>query len=128
MSHGSTVVEVDLYSGRPNPIFALSSEATGEFFRRFAALPPASGAVGVREEGLGYRGLRLTQALPEASVAEIRVLNGTVAIREVEGTERLLADPRRELERWLVGLGAHELGPDLMAALAPGLASPPSGG
>jgi hypothetical protein len=85
-------VEVDIYSGRPNPRVALPPATVAELRRRFDALPlAAAGAAGPRK-GLGYRGLRITgDAVPGGG--EIVVSAGSVTRR---------ADPDRGLERWLV--------------------------
>jgi hypothetical protein len=125
MNQGMMTVEVDLYSGRENPRYTLGPRTVQELARRLEVLPAVSGAVSARE-GLGYRGLHLIAVASETPAADIRVSNGVVILRdERSGAERRLGDPRRELERWLIDVGADELGPDLMAVLTADLASPP---
>ena len=48
-------VEVDLFSGRPNPSWRLTAEESAEFLNRFSALPQTD--AGKTHENLGYRGL-----------------------------------------------------------------------
>ncbi|MEV0123316.1 hypothetical protein AB0I16_17605 [Streptomyces sp. NPDC050703] len=108
-------VEIDLYSGRRNPVFAMAPEAGEELLRRIAALPPAPpGAAPLR--GLGYRGLRVT-GFPPGDVSWIAVSGGVVVVRRQSGAERVLADAGRSLERFLAGLAADSLEPPEMSAL-----------
>lgn len=109
-------VEVDLYSGRPNPRFRLEPAAAAELMRRLAALPPLSGRATPRDT-LGYRGLRIDAGVTESPVTEIIVSDGVVFIRDGGGVERLLKDVHRGLERWLVEAGTAKLDPGVVAAL-----------
>ncbi|MEV0616298.1 hypothetical protein AB0I81_23485 [Nonomuraea sp. NPDC050404] len=108
------LVEVDLYSGRPNPTFVLGEDETGEFRRRVGALPVAPGSPSPRE-GLGYRGLTVSSgpgAQPEAMISD-----GTVVVHRADGTEQWLADRGRALERWLLETGAATLPAEVMAVV-----------
>jgi hypothetical protein len=102
-------VEVDLYSGRPNPRFSLDAETEAELVRRLAALPPI-GSRAVLREGLGYRGLRI-EGQAAAPFSQIVVSAGVVLIYDRAGGERQFADPGRTLERWLVETSAAHLAP-----------------
>jgi hypothetical protein len=116
LDYGLMDVEVDLYSGRPNPRFRLEPTAAAELMRRLAALPPSSGRATLRE-GLGYRGLRIDAGATESPVAEIVVSDGVVLVRDRGGTERLMEDTHRRLERWLVEVGTASLDPSELAVL-----------
>ncbi|QDQ09199.1 hypothetical protein [Streptomyces spectabilis] len=108
-------VEIDLYSGRRNPVFGLTPEAEEDLMCRIATLPPApSGAAPL--QGLGYRGLRLTNG-PAANITEIVVSGGVVVVRDHDGAERVLQDEGRSLERSLADLAAAGLDPAEMAVL-----------
>jgi hypothetical protein len=109
-------VEVDLFSGRPNPRFRLTPEAASDLSRRLARLPSAPRGARV-SEGLGYRGLRLTTENLDDPFAEVVVSNGLVLVRDQHGQELALADPERSLERWLAEVGAPSLDPDVAAVL-----------
>jgi len=100
----SIEVEIDLYSGRPNPRFTLPASA--EFQRRLAALP--AGMCQVRE-GLGYRGLRV--AGTGIGSNEVVVSGGCVEIRDAAGGVTHRADPGRTFERWLVEAGSGQVPP-----------------
>jgi hypothetical protein len=108
------VVEVDLYSGRPNPRFSLEPGTARELMSRLAALPPTDDRP--PPAGLGYRGLRVAAGPPDP-VVEILIGHGVVAVRESNGEERRLSDPERGLERWLVDVGAPNLDEDALSVL-----------
>ncbi|MFJ9696509.1 hypothetical protein [Kitasatospora sp. NPDC101183] len=102
-------VEVDLYSGRPNPRFSLEAGAAAELARRLGALA-ADGGGGRPYDGLGYRGLRVL-----GGAEEVLLSGGVVTVRGPGGSARRLRDPGRELERWLLDRGAGELDPEVVA-------------
>ncbi|MGW2374124.1 hypothetical protein [Kitasatospora sp. NPDC001683] len=113
-------VEVDLYSGRPNPRFPLRPAAVDELGRRIAALTPATG--GERPyDGLGYRGMRVLTG-PAETVAELVVSGELVTLRTPDGSLRHLRDPGRTLERWLLDQGAEDLAPEVTATVRQELA------
>jgi hypothetical protein len=97
------LVEVDLYSGRPNPRFRIPRSLAGELVNRLADLP--STEVPKPSVPLGYRGLRVESGQLGA-VGEIRLFDGVATVRLVDGSLRQLSDPNRDTERWLIGLGA----------------------
>ncbi|WP_413755798.1 hypothetical protein [Streptomyces sp. MMBL 11-3] len=108
-------VEIELYSGRRNPVFGLAPEAGERLMNRIAALPPAPpGAAPL--QGLGYRGLRITGA-PAADVTEIVVSGGVIVVRDRNGTERVLQDAGRAVEHSLADLAAAGLDPAEMSVL-----------
>jgi hypothetical protein len=90
-----TDVEVELYSGRPNPRFTLSPANAAELQRRLDQLPPA-GAGGSMPDGLGYRGVRVNEGATEVVVSA-----GMVEIHDGQGVKRKL-DQGRKLEGWLI--------------------------
>ncbi|MEU7581671.1 hypothetical protein AB0B50_29185 [Streptomyces sp. NPDC041068] len=107
-------IEIDLYSGRRNPVFSLTPEAGQDLLSRIAALPSApAGAAPL--EGLGYRGLRITD--PAVDIMEIVVSGGVVLVRDRNGAERVLEDAGRSLERSLADLAAASLDPAEMSVL-----------
>jgi hypothetical protein len=108
-------VEVDLYSGRPNPRFRLSAEAADELLRRINVLPAAAEAVPPVER-LGYRGLRV-HAGTSSSPSEVMISGGTVTVGNAAGEVRQLVDRDRGLERWLIDAGSGELDADLVTML-----------
>jgi len=83
-------VELDVYSGRPNPAWKLTpaeSAALAEILKDL----PASQTAGA-EGGLGYRGFVLSNPEREAGLpVRIRVCNGLVVFDE-EGSPRSYRD------------------------------------
>lgn len=98
-------VEVDIYSGRPNPRFVLGPTQTAEIERRIAALPPLPAGISPRS-GLGYRGVLVRGS---GTFAELVVSAGTVTIRDRFGHITQKSDPGRQLEQWLIEAGAGHL-------------------
>ena len=84
-------VELDIFSGRPNPAWQLDEVAAGEVRRLVAALSPST-ARAANPPGLGYRGFICTE-----SGKTWRAFKGTVTWRD-----EVLADQDRTVERFLL--------------------------
>jgi hypothetical protein len=111
---GRVEVEADLYSGRPNPTWTLSADEAGRLEGLLGRLAPAAG--GGYPDRLGYRGLRLTLARPGAAVATAEIADGRLHYGDRAGT-RVLADPGREVERWLIATSKDKVGADAYNAV-----------
>lgn len=85
-------VELDVFSGRPNPSWSLSPAEEKELLRRLSGLPPTDSLPTPAD--LGFRGFRIVEP-----GRELRVFGGTVTISDNAGT-RSLADTSG-MERWL---------------------------
>ena len=97
----SLLVELDAFSGRPNPRWELSGRQATDFAVRLRALPPARDAQ-LDQDGLGYRGFIVRAA--EGSLDgydELRLYRGTVVARQGSGA-KAFSDPERILERQLL--------------------------
>ena len=102
-------VELDIFSGMPNPRWILTKVETDSFVKQVAALPRtlASKLSG----NLGYRGF-IVQCAREANTQLIRIQNGIVHISK--GATNVYAyDEDRKLERWLLSTGRPHLGNEL---------------
>lgn len=100
-----TEVELDIFSGMPNPTWVLTPAEEESLERRLAALPRTSPS---EPSGrLGYRGL-IVKAADDPDTRPIRVHSGTVHITEGETTIHG-RDEGRELERWLIETGRPHL-------------------
>ncbi len=86
------LVELDLFSGRPNPRWRLDPGDAEEFRALTAGLPPAGPVAQPPSPGLGYRGFTVTDADRVIHVFAGRVTEGT--------TSR--TDRDRSLEHWLL--------------------------
>jgi hypothetical protein len=88
-------VELDAFSGRPNPTWDLAPDEAAEFSRLISGLPPSLRSVD--EGNLGYRGF-VVRALGD-SPREIRVHNGVVRI--AEGGHVREGEDTHRVESWL---------------------------
>jgi hypothetical protein len=69
-------VELDIFSGRPNPTWTLSGEETSQLLALLANLP--SKEAGWPASGLGYRGFVVSFRDPQDRVVTVRIHGGTV--------------------------------------------------
>jgi len=88
-------VELDAFSGRPNPRWELSAEQASEYRTRFGSLGPAA-SPSTGGDGLGYRGF-----IVRANGEEARFYRG-IAVVNQSGRQEVFADPSRALEHWLL--------------------------
>ena len=86
------VVEVDLFSGRPNPRFVLDAEATRVLSGLVRALP-VGGDRQPADAGLGFRGFRVFLG------PSVLLVRGPVVLDETSSAAR--HDGERQVERWL---------------------------
>lgn len=102
-------VELDIFSGRPNPAWTLTGAESDGLAERLAALPPA--APEELHTNLGYRGLIVTIRQPDGE-ATVRIQAG---IAETTKSGRIVyhEDPNRALEHWLIATGKAHLPPDI---------------
>ena len=89
-------VELDIFSGRPNPKWKLSPRLESELFEQMDALAPDPRGSFPQPPGLGYRGFLLRKE-NETREHDTRVYGG--AVTTAEGVKK---DPARRLEKWLL--------------------------
>lgn len=89
-------VELDIFSGRPNPTWALTDAQTASLLEMVGRL--AQTESDVRSGNLGYRGMIVR--LRGAMAREIVVHAGVVAVHGGR-----YADADRHVERWLLETG-----------------------
>ncbi len=87
-----TEVELDIFSGRPNPRWRLTATESAELMALLAELPEAPGA---RPPDLGYRGFVIHGGAGGTPGTPLRVFGGSV-----QAGGRHLADARGA-EAWL---------------------------
>jgi hypothetical protein len=102
-------VELDIFSGMPNPTWVLTNAEADSFMKQLAALSPTS----ARElsGNLGYRGF-IVRVMQGADTQLIRVQFGTVHLSG-DTTNVYTYDKDRELERWLLNTGKPHLKDEL---------------
>ena len=106
-------VELDIFSGMPNPAYALTDAEAETFLHRLAAAPP--GPPTELSGNLGYRGF-IVQVIEGADSQVIHIQNG--AIHVSNGTAKTYArDGNRELERWLLDTAKPHLKNEVLQAV-----------
>lgn len=96
-------IELDIFSGRPNPHWDLTSQEMKEFLNLFQGLPGSKGEEFVRE-GLGYRGFIVTEKKGIEGYDEILICGELVVARKGNKTQQF-TDKNHVLERWLLQTG-----------------------
>ncbi|HEX6347633.1 hypothetical protein [Umezawaea sp.] len=104
-----TEVELDVFSGRPNPTWSLPDAQASTFRERVDGLPAATS--GQVANNLGYRGF-----IVRAGDEVVLVQKGVVQKTRGETTE-YAADPNRDLERWLLESGKPTLEPEVLTSV-----------
>ena len=113
-SPDAATVEVDLYSGRPNPAWPLTPEEVAQLVERVDGLAPADA---VEPPGrLGYRGLRFRLYARGREIASAESFDEHLRFQDFAGP-RHLADPGRKLERWLLETGQGKIEPQVYETL-----------
>jgi hypothetical protein len=102
-------VELDIFSGLPNPVWVLSPAEGVLFQEKLSALPESPPKVWSNH--LGYRGF-LVQGADRTGERVIRVQRGTVEI-DMGDRQFYYGDLERQLERWLLYTGRSVLKDEL---------------
>ena len=103
-------VELDIFSGMPNPTWTLTDAEAATFTNVISTLPPASGTE--LSGSLGYRGMIIECSL-DGAAQTIHIQAGIVQI--ASGTTKAYAyDVDRKLERWLRDTARPHLNGDLL--------------
>ena len=110
---GQAEVELDVFSGAPNPTWTLTDRETEALIERLARLPPAKASTLMGN--LGYRGF-IVYVTPELDPQLIRVQAGIV---EISGgaSSSYRRDRGRSLERWLLNTGRPFVKKELLQAV-----------
>lgn len=109
----SMLVELDVFSGRPNPEWTLTAAEAAKLEVITTSLPVAA-APPPSFEGLGYRGIVVRN--PADSGWSLVAFRDTVRIR-TQGKSEVRADPEAKVERWLLGTAGHAVDPALLTRL-----------
>jgi hypothetical protein len=99
-------VTLDIFSGRPNPIWQIEGAEAEDLARRLRAAPPVppAAATPAPPPDLGYRGFVLRLGPTGKPDKETRVYHGRII-----GAEGERLDPGRQLERWLLASAGDRL-------------------
>lgn len=105
------VVELDIFSGMPNPTWTLSGDDANAAVEKLAALAPMRS--GTLTTNLGYRGFVL-QLMNGPASEVIHIWNGIVQ-RTRAGQQRYFRDVDRQVEKWLLNTGRRCLDSGIVA-------------
>jgi hypothetical protein len=89
-------VEIDIFSGLPNPAWSLSDEQTASLLEMVSALSKTEPIP--RSDDLGYRGMVVR--IRDAAARELYLHNGVVDL-----SGNYYSDPDRRVARWLLDTG-----------------------
>ncbi len=107
-------VELDAFSGRPNPNWELTDQQSAEFLGLLQSLQPIP-AESAAFEGLGYRGFVVTgHGETMNGFEQVRVFRGKVVATRRSGTAAF-RDPQHSLEAWLLETGRSHIEQGTMA-------------
>ena len=101
-------VELDIFSGRPNPVWGLTAAQVDEMGEIVRKLPLATEEP-PSHPGLGYRGFVVTDDARRSW--RINAFKGFVQITD-QGRVEVRSDLNRRLERWLLS-SAGSLAPEI---------------
>jgi hypothetical protein len=106
-------VELDIFSGRPNPTWELTPDQSRDLARLHGSLKPAS-AQKTLPDGLGYRGfhLRSFQKFDET------VVWTDVVQAQQRGESKQWADPGRTLEKFLLSTAGSQVDEATLEAIS----------
>jgi hypothetical protein len=114
VSGGTMRVQIDMFSGRPNPSWEITAQEAEQVKAMVRQLPERQAAA--RPEQLGYRGLILHgDGVRDLGSTRILIGGGIVIVEGFQGV-RYLSDPDRGLERQIFQTGRTRLDPTDYAA------------
>ncbi|MBD1874380.1 hypothetical protein H6F75_12880 [Nodosilinea sp. FACHB-131] len=100
MCSAPVAVELDVFSGRPNPVWNLSEAQCAEVEQHIDQLPEVADESLQSLPALGYRGLIIHYENQQGVRDFIRIYRGVSQSEEIQ-----LQDPDRKLEKWLISTG-----------------------
>jgi hypothetical protein len=100
MCSAPTSVELDVFSGQPNPTWNLSVSQCNEIEEHIGKLPEASGEALQSPPALGYRGLIIHYENQQGVRESIRFYRGIVQSGRLQ-----FRDADRKIEKWLLNTG-----------------------
>ncbi len=105
MDAAGVTVELDMYSGRPNPVWHLTAGEVREVARRLESLPPADGAAMTPQ--LGYRGFVVRNWPTKGKSGRageklsLHIFGGVITFKDEAGSQLATCKDALGLESWL---------------------------
>ena len=104
-------IEVDVFSGRPNPIWQPTEAQVAELLKRVRSLPEAEATP--LPDALGYRGF--IASIPDLTTntqTTVRVYHTNIQLKDASATT-YYRDDNRDIETWLFSLAKPNLPEEL---------------
>lgn len=108
------IVELDVFSGQPNPRWSLTAEESTMLDQLVAQLP--TGSQQSLPNSLGYRGFIVTVA---NTVEPLFRVHGSLVIKTKDGVTIYYRDDHSRVEKWLILQGRQHLPADIFELLPP---------
>jgi hypothetical protein len=105
-------VEIDIFSGMPNPTWTLSEADAAVFLSKLSGLQET--AARPRSTKLGYRGLVVR--ISQQADREVYIQNGVIELSDQTSLTFFL-DRERSLERWSIETGKKFLSHEVLEAI-----------
>jgi hypothetical protein len=102
-------VELDIFSGNPNPTWILSDADGVLFIKKLTTLQETTAKK--LSNNLGYRGF-IAKVVDETEESLVQIQNGTIQLSQND-INVYYSDQNRDLERWLLNTGKPSLRSDL---------------
>jgi len=116
IDHAPNLVTLRVYSGRPDPMWALSAHQIEHLATLINTLTPLMPVPPMEEGGLGYQGF-LVGRITTTNLSE-PVIAAHGRVWQGQGREtRAYADPALRVERWLLDTGHAVLGTTLFLTI-----------
>ena len=113
-SGGTMRIQIDMFSGRPNPSWEITAAEADQVRASFRQLPERQ--AGARSERLGYRGLIVNgDGVRDLGLTRILIGGGVVIAEGFQGV-RYFSDADRSVERQIFQTGRTRLDPTDYAA------------
>ncbi len=96
-----TYVELDIYSGQPNPTWILPSAIEEDMMSRITKLKSTS-KITINPQNLGYRGFIINTQDSESNILKtIKLYKGFIEVSNSTG-KMYYEDPQKKIEIWLL--------------------------
>ena len=105
---GELTIEVDVFSGRPNPLVTITDPDALNYFNEGLNKSSAADWTNANEiefNRLGYRGIIITYSTPEGGIIKrIKVGNGKIKVSGAANSEANFLEDNAKLEKYFLAL------------------------
>jgi hypothetical protein len=105
---GVLTIEVDVFSGRPNPSVTITDPDALDYFNEGLSNSSAADMANINKidfNRLGYRGIIITYSAPDGEIIKrIKVRNGKIKVSGAANTEANFLEDNAKLEKYFLAL------------------------